>query len=201
MAFKDEFDAGAGAGKDDYFKVKEGANQIRVLDEPAVIVSRFEHKKFVGVCFEGAPYCTDLAEGEKLSRKWKAWIIDRADGKVKPYDMPYMVAKEIRGYLDNPEYSFKNFPMPFDITISVTKAGTFDAEYSVLPSRKDSEITPEEMAEYKTKTPAVELVDKAKNNAKKEWEDKHAIQLDEPTTAKTTGDYPAEKISPKDIPF
>lgn len=196
MGFKDEFDSGASGVKEDYFKVKEGANVIRVLDEPKIIVSRFSKGKFVGVCFEGAPYCADLDEDERLHKRWKTWVIDRADGKIKLYDMPYTVAQEIRALLDNKEYTFETFPMPFDLTITVTNAGTFDAKYSVLPSRKDTPLSQEEQEAFAKKTPAAEIVERAKANAKKEWEDKNAIQLNElePTKA-------PESINPDDIPF
>lgn len=195
MSFKDSFDSGASTeSKFLDFKPKEGSNSIRVMDDPTVIVKRFENKKFVGVCFEGAPYCANLDEGQRLDKKWKAWVLDRADGLLKTYDMPYTVAKEIRAYMDNPEYNFKTFPMPFDITISVTNAGTFDAEYSVLPSRKDTPLTEDEIAAYKKKVPASELVQKAKENAKKKYDDENAVQLEEPQTEKDTP-------NPDDIPF
>lgn len=195
MGFKEDFDTGSTSGKDDYFKVKEGANVVRILDEPAIIVSRFENGKFMGVCFEGAPYCTGLAEGERLHKKWKTWVIDRADGKVKLYDMPFTVAKEIRALLDNKDYTFDGFPMPFDLTISVKNAGKFEAEYSVLPARKDSALTEDEIKAFKSKTPVLDIINKAKANAKKEWEDKNTVQLDEPV------EVAKDEPNPDDIPF
>lgn len=203
MGFKDYFDAGAGSERNPEFKPKEGTNTVRVLDDPTVIVTRFEGKKFVGVCFEGAPYCADIPEGSRLNKKWQTWVIDRADGQIKLYYMPYTVAKEIRGYLDNPEYTFNSFPMPYDITITVKNAGTFDAEYSVLPARKETPLTVEELEMFKDKTSCAVLVNKAKEKAKKEWEDSNAIQLDEEPKDRKPDyptDYPTE-INPYDIPF
>ncbi len=195
MSFKEDFDAGAAGGREPEFKPKEGSNIVRVLDEPAVIVTRFRGNKFVGVCFEGAPYCADLEEGSRLNKKWQTWVLDRADGQIKMYFMPYTVAKEIRAYMENPDYTFSGFPMPYDITITVKNAGTFEAEYSVLPARKETPLTGDETAAFKEKTPAAELVQKSKERAKKEWEDSNAIQLDE--TKKP--EYP--EVSPDDIPF
>lgn len=195
-SFADEVASNSSTGKDEYFKVKNGDNRIRVVDRPSIIVSRFDGKKFVGVCFEGAPYCADLPEGSRLNKKWKAWVIDRADGVMKLYDMPWKVADQLLTLSKNPEYAFNTDPwsMPYDVTINVTGAGTLEAEYAVIAARKETPLTEAEVAEYRKKRSAADIVALVKEKARKEHEDKNSIQLDEPARSEDT-------ISPDDIPF
>lgn len=179
------FDEVQSESKEQYFKVKEGQNTIRIVDEPKKFLSRFKQ----GICYEGAPYCQmdSLDEGESLTLRYKTWIIDRKDGVMKIYDMPNTVAKALKTFKDDPDYSFDGFPMPYDITITAENAGTKEVKYTVLP-RKESSLTPEEVEVLKSKTPAAEIVAKYQEKAKKEYESKNAIQLEEP-------------VSSDDIPF
>lgn len=179
------FDDVESSQKEQYFKVKEGQNTIRIVGEPKKFLSRFKQ----GICYEGAPYCQmdSLDENEALTLRFKTWIIDRKDGVMKLYDFPNVVAKALKTLKDDPDYAFDGFPMPYDITITAENAGTKEVKYTVLP-RKESPLTDEEVEILKTKTPAAEIVAKYQEKAKKEYESKNAIQLDEPVT-------------PDDIPF
>jgi hypothetical protein len=114
----------------DYLKVKNGNNVIRVLTE--------------GVYHEGE------YQGRKTV-KFVMFVIDRTDGKVKPYFAPYTVYKQIAQLETDPFYSFQGMPMPFDVNIKVENAGTKDVEYNVQASPNKSELTGEEIAAAREK--------------------------------------------------
>jgi len=77
------------------WKPKEGDNRIRLVSEC------LEHPG----TFNGKP-----------TFKWLCFILDRADGLVKPYFMPNNVFEQIEALQLNPDYAFDEVPMPFDIT-------------------------------------------------------------------------------------
>lgn len=126
MSFADEIkqaekDGVVGSG---LFKPQEGKNVIRIVDGPLRQVEEYEGK---------------------TRTKWLVLVIDRKDGVVKPWFMPHSIAKMIRDLQQSDEYAFEHTPMPYDITLTATGAGTRDVEYGVVAARKNTEITPEEM--------------------------------------------------------
>lgn len=78
--------------------------------------------------------------------KWLVRVIDRKDGKVKTFFMPHVIYKVLVAFQQNPEYSFDEIPMPYDISVNAENAGTKEAKYSVIASRKNTPITDEEFA-------------------------------------------------------
>jgi hypothetical protein len=107
-------------GGGDYFKVKNGDNRIRLMSE----------------CLPHA----DTFKGER-NFKWLCYVIDRKDGKVKPYFMPHTIYKQIEALQTNDDYAFSDVPMPYDLTVNVMNAGTKEAKYAVIPARKESPVT------------------------------------------------------------
>jgi hypothetical protein len=133
-------------GGSDYFKVQNGNNIIRVLTE--------------GV------YKEDNYQGRKSS-KFVMFIIDRKDGKVKPYFAPYTVYKAIASLEEDPFYKFQGMPIPFDINIKAAKAGTKEVEYQVQASPNRTELTGDEIAAARDAgsiTDYVAKLDEGKNN-------------------------------------
>ena len=125
-----------GLGSGEKFKVKEGKNVIRILSEPKVVRS----------VYQGQP-----------NTKFIAWVIDRADGVIKLYDMPKTILEAISAYEDDEQFGFKSLPMPYDITINARGAGTKDVVYNVLPG-KPGALTDAESEDFKAKKPIDEVV-------------------------------------------
>lgn len=117
-------------GGSDYYKVQNGNNIVRVLTE--------------GI------YKEDNYQGRK-STKFVMFVIDRKDGKVKPYFAPYTVYKAIASLEEDPFYKFQGMPMPYDINVKAENAGTKEVNYNVQASPNKSEITPEELLAAKEK--------------------------------------------------
>jgi hypothetical protein len=70
----------------------------------------------------------------KPTFKWLCYILDRRDGKVKPYFMPHTIAKALDALQGDPDYAFDDMPMPYDINIKTKNAGTKEVEYNVIPA-------------------------------------------------------------------
>lgn len=111
-------------GGGDYFKPKNGNNVIRVLTEGVFHESEYQGKKTV---------------------KFVMFIIDRTDGKVKPYFAPYTVYKQIAQLETDPFFAFQGMPMPYDVNVKVENAGTKEVEYNVQASPNKTAITPAEI--------------------------------------------------------
>ena len=127
-----------GLGSGDKFKVQEGKDVIRILSEPRMVQS----------VYQGQP-----------NTKFVAWVIDRADSKIKLYYMPKTILEAISAYEDDEQFGFSKLPMPYDITINARGAGTKDVVYNVLPG-KAGVLTPGEQEEFRAKKPIDEVVAK-----------------------------------------
>jgi hypothetical protein len=121
-------------GGSDYFKPQNGNNIFRVLTEGIHDVNKFGNARFV------------------------MFIIDRKDGKVKPYFAPYTVYKAVANLEEDPFYKFEGMPMPYDINLKVENAGTKDVEYSVTASPQNTELTADELAMAREHGSIVEYV-------------------------------------------
>lgn len=121
------------------FKVQEGANRIRIVAGP------LKH--------------AETYRGEARF-KWLVYIIDRSDGQIKPYFMPHSIFKMIRDLQRNDDYAFEDIPMPFDVTINAKGAGTREVEYSLVPARKSTPLTADELNALDQKQPIEEFQQK-----------------------------------------
>jgi hypothetical protein len=123
-------------GSSDYLKIKEGGNRIRILTNFIPHPSEFKGRK---------------------TFKWIGYVIDRSDGQVKPYFMPHTIYKILEDLQESEDYSFDEPPMPYDLTITAKGAGTIDVEYSVMPAKKETPLTPEERNALDAMKPLEEL--------------------------------------------
>lgn len=152
-AIKDAEKAGYVQGGD-RFKIKEGPNRIRIVTEP------IPHQG----SYQGRP-----------NFKWLVYAIDRADGQVKLFFMPHTICKVVRDLQKSDDYAFEDFPMPFDVTINATHAGTKEVEYSVTAARQNKDLTPAELAEVAKKKPIADV-----HKALKEKEAQKAPEYEAP---------------------
>ena len=134
---KAEKDYGLGSGAS--FKVKEGDNYIRILSGLEPHPGEYQGKptfKFVG------------------------WVLDRRDKAVKLYFMPVTIFKAIEALQKNPEYTFTEVPMPYDINVNAKNAGTVDVEYTVMGARQNPPLTADEQKAFADKPAIVEVLAK-----------------------------------------
>lgn len=121
-ALKKAEEAGLVGG--DYLKLKEGDNRLRLMSECIPHAGEYQGKK---------------------NFKWLCYVLDRRDGKVKPMFMPHTIYKQIVALQQNPDYEFVDVPMPYDLTVNAKGAGTKDVVYTLMPARKNTELTGAEM--------------------------------------------------------
>jgi len=129
-------------GGGDYFKPQNGDNIIRVLTEGIYHESEFKGK-------DGKVTTT---------KKFVMFIIDRKDNKVKPYFAPYTIYKQIAELESSPFYAFQGMPMPYDVNIKVSNAGTLNAEYTIQASPTRTELTADEIAAAREKGSILDYV-------------------------------------------
>ena len=122
-------------GGSDIFKVKEGANRVRVVSDALPHPGEFKGKP---------------------NFKWLVYVLDRADGAVKPYFMPHRIFKILEDLQTDEEYGFEGMPMPFDVVINAKGAGTIDVEYGVVP-RKATPLTSQEINAIDAAKPLADL--------------------------------------------
>jgi hypothetical protein len=132
----------------EYLKLKEGANRLRLVSEC------LPHKGM----YQGRP-----------NFKWLCYVIDRADGKVKPFFMSHTIYKQIESLQMDPDYGFEDVPMPYDVNVNAKGAGTKEVEYSVIPAKRETPITALEYQEIAQMKPLGDLqkalAEKAKSQA------------------------------------
>lgn len=156
-------------GSGGFYKYQEGDNRIRLMSE----------------CL---PH-TSVFQGTK-NFKWLCYILDRRDGKVKAHFMPHKVYKAIEALQVNDDYAFSEVPMPYDITIKATKAGTKEVEYAVMPARKETPLTEDEERDLYKQKPLDELQAALKEKQKGE----------KPASAPPSDDEPPAH-GDDDVPF
>jgi hypothetical protein len=119
-----------------YFKFVEGKNQFRVLTEPEMIFEKFDPaRKKYDICYTDCGY-----EG---GAKFMCYVYDKLSRKIQIAKLPYSIGVKIGDWEEDEEYAFQGFPMPFDIKVKATKAGTKEVEYSTDASMQRAEVPAE----------------------------------------------------------
>lgn len=188
----------------DFYKLVNGHNKMRILTEFVKVIAMNEGKQYKGI-FTG----TDIEErawveaggkskdGKFIRRtSFKAWawaIVRSVEGdEIKIVQFGNSVIKQLFALKNDTEYGFTDFPIPYDIDINTTGAGTLEANYTVVPARQNTEVTNDEMAKLNKKKTIEDIVgailDK-QNGKKNDMSGSSAVP------------YPEEKINPEDIPF
>ena len=150
-----KYDMGGGG----WINLEEGENRIRIVSDCVDYGDHYINGKFT-ICV-GKEECKFCQVGNKPSVKFLAWAIDRKDGGLKLFRFGYKIYKQIVAYKTNEDYAFE-FTPSYDIVIN--KVGTGKAsEYTVVPARKDTDLTAEEnvMVGKKAKDPQ-EVIDRMK---------------------------------------
>lgn len=148
---KEAEDAGL-VGGGDYFKLKEGDNRMRLLTDCLPHEGTYQGKK---------------------NFKWLCYVLDRRDGKVKPFFMAHSIYKQVAALQMSDDYAFADVPMPYDLTINAKGAGTKEVVYTLLPARKETPITALEYQALAEAKPLPELQAKLREKAAKPAEDEH----------------------------
>lgn len=183
----------------DFMVLAQGDNKVRIVSEPEARDRHWLGKRPIP-CMGS---CTMCADGTPIKRGYLFHAIDREDGEFKLLGVGPMIANQLKELMTNEEYGFKSVP-DYDITIKRT-GQMLDTEYSVLPARKNTELTEEELKKLAELTPIADVV-KALNKADIERAEKEP-PIDRSNVAKDMTDMGFEsdsestQLKDSDIPF
>lgn len=133
----------------DYFKIKEGANKLRILSSPVACYQAYQNGG-------GYKYSWDYIENG--SKRYNCYVIDLEDNKLKWWAMPKSCALQVQALAKDPDTPFTSFPMPYDVKITAQGAGSKEVVYMVLPG-KESPISEEILTELAGKTRIQEILE------------------------------------------
>lgn len=218
QAQKDQEEVGSKfSGNSKYFDLKEGNdNVMRILTPGAAFATFFVAK--------GQPYAVAYGEekgdprkevegGMTKSVRYVLYLIDRKDGLVKQAELPYTVIRSIGELQKNPDYTFDDLPMPYDIRVTYDKSEIPANKYKVAAIPKQVPVTPDELAQLE-KLMAQETPEQAVENKKQKqieldqeagvWVKPSGVVKDEHAQSHPVDlDKSMEElgINPDDIPF
>lgn len=172
---KKEYGVGGGSG---YFTFKEGDNKVRILSAGVPVQTHFMGKSVKpAVCYGEKKGCPFHTGDENTSLKYFIWVIDKADNKIKLAKFPYTVIQQIAQLQNDSEYAFEELPVPYDMNITATNAGTKEVKYTVIPARNNTPIDPSLLQEFGKKTSIEEVVKKSKE---KSYEQNPPVEYSQP---------------------
>lgn len=214
-----EFGKGGGS---DFFQFKtSGTFRFRVLSAVAPIATHFFGKgNPSSVCYGEAKGCPfHSAEHDDPAVKFITYILDREDDKVKLAELPWSVVAELNKYQKDDELAFTDYPMPYDIKVTVNKQSKDPkGVYSVLPGQARTALSAkntDELAAAIGRMTAAAFVEKRKESTMEKhkeagtWVDEETraqkaeelrSRMAEGAAAAPAEDYP-EGPNPDDIPF
>lgn len=126
----------------DFYQLTQGKNKIRLI---SLLYPMGQHyvpaEKKSHICIGKDNGCKYCEAGIKMNLKHLCYVIDRDNGDIKKFQMPYTVVKALHEFADSEDYAFDEMPN-YDITIS-KKGEKLNTEYTVIPA-KESNLTEEE---------------------------------------------------------
>lgn len=190
-------DYNIGGSKGEWLRLEAGDNKVRILSEYEVLAKHWGSNKKSTVCVgkdHGCTFCKDKADIEaelaketdkikiealkkriaatKPSVKFLLWVIDRKDNKPKIAELGWTIINAIGELQKDEEYGFQELP-EYDVNIKKTVKGSgtqpSDIEYTLVPSRINKPLTPEELTQLKSLTPVADVVKTIKERALREY--------------------------------
>ena len=142
-----------------FLKLKQGENKVRIVSEVGVFGKHWIDKKTI-ICVGKDKGCHMCVAGNLPKPQWLCWAIDRADNKIKQWEMGYTIIQQIQKLAQSEEYGFDDLP-PYDITV-IKQGEGLETEYSVIAARKDTPLTEVEQDEIENLPAIPEILEKKK---------------------------------------
>ena len=122
--------------------------------------------------------------------KMLCYVLDRRDAIIKPYFMPYSIAKQVAELQADPDWRFDEVPMPYDLNLRAKNAGTKEVQYTLIGSPRRIELTEEEQTALNDRVPIEEF---QKKLLEKQGDDIR-VNSGEDTTQATEDPIPVDEI-------
>ena len=182
-----------------FYKMKEGDNKIRILSPMMVYPQHYSQGGYRGPCLGKEEGCPGCEQQLPTNIKWLCYIYIHDSQEILPTTLPHTVAKSIRDFQNDPEWSFNEAPMPYSINIKADGAGTKEVSYTVIGSPNRSEMSSSVLEGLAKRISINDL--KERLIEKKKEEIGGGVQS---TSPNQRADYPTQEstgINPDDIPF
>ena len=172
-----EYGFGGSSGANDWFKLVEGDNRIRIMSWLEPLGNHFSKNpaNYSGICI-GKENCLGCKQAEsepdekkknKVQVKFLCWVLDLKDNKLKLAKFAYKVMQQLQAYQTNPEWQFNEMPMPYNVNINAKGAGTTTVVYTVMPT-PIKPISEEILALHAKNNSPVEIKERMKEKKLKE---------------------------------
>ena len=148
-------------GKSRFFTMQEGDNKVRILTPGVAIGQHFMGKGIKPIVCVGVDnHCSHHDEKDSpATPKWVLYLWNYKTKGIQEAKLSYRIMQSLAKLQNNPDYKFDDLPMPYDITINATKAGTTEVQYAIVPSRQNSELPEGCEEQLAKKKPIQEVVD------------------------------------------
>lgn len=175
----------------DFYKLVEGSNKMRILTDFTEVNTINTNGKYGGIV---TPENQPTGEAKVQMKGW-AWAIIRGgtdkDGFVTESELKIVqfgtrILKQLVALRTSDEYRFEAMPMPYDVNIVATDAGTTDVVYTVTPARQNTDVTEAEMAQLNKKKTCADIV---------------ALMINKQDSKKETSKVAYPEASVDNIPF
>jgi len=148
----DSWDDGDSSTPNDFMRLVEGDNQVRVLTSPYQFVVHWVQdssgaNRKIRCALKGCPLCKKLV---KTQYRWFVGVLERKSGLPKILEISQQIYNGIKKYVNNPEWGeFFTHPwgkvMAYDVTVQRGPKGT-NPLYTVLPSPRKRDLNDDELA-------------------------------------------------------
>lgn len=200
----------------DFYKLQNGDNPIVLLSNPVGYSEMFR----VGIAYEGCGYA------KYSSRRYKCYVLDLKDDKIKMANFSYTVATMINDLRIASRTAFDTLPCPYVMNLKTESAGKKEVKTSILAG-ENYILNKEQRDELESYDSVRDIIDRLKVAQKKKMEEDDAYRhsIEEIITAREKEDedkrkqkeldgtipsqrqdlgvieYPEEEINLDDIPF
>jgi hypothetical protein len=166
--FKQDKEENAKA-KSEWYKFQDGDNRVRILETPVKFAESYDPKLgYLQLWHE----CGIKGSIKYLTRAWlyKKDKDGNEVGELVLTKLSFKLMDAIVGLMEDQDYAFESFPMPYNINVKTTGAGTTDVNYNIVPSPKLTDVPAEALEALKDQTPLADIIEKMKEKSKKKYE-------------------------------
>jgi hypothetical protein len=154
-----------GSQDSQWMKLEQGDNKIRILQTSFTDYGNHfltsEKKSYACLGKEECPLCKEKSPAVKFM----VWVIDREDGGLKILEFGYTVTKQLAKLANDKDYGIDGSGFPYDINI-VREGSGKETTYSVIPGRKNTPLTEEEIKMVDELEDLNEIVEKKKEKTR-----------------------------------
>lgn len=203
----ESWDDGEVSLPNDFLRLIEGNNQVRVLTNPFQFVVHWVKdssnvNRKIRCSIKGCPLCRKM---EKPQYRWLIGVLDRKSGLPKILEISQQIYKGIKTYVSDPEWSeFYDHSwgkvIAFDFNIKRGPAKT-NPLYEVVPSPKRRDLTDEEVSLVEAFFERVKIEKFTMPSTPEEVAEKMGAEMSAPVAQTRTASKEAGKPKVKDEDF